>query len=139
MREIVFRAKRKDNGEWVYGSLLIQAGERINKDELTPAEYRILGCRGENHLVDPKTVGEYTGLTGGKGTKIFEGDIVKGTSEYFGNSLLNQKAVVLYDRGQFLLAFGETLTECKQLNDFEVVGVWNADVEVIGNVHDNLD
>ena len=37
------------------------------------------------------------------------------------------------DNGEWV----EGLEECKQLNDFEVVGVWSGDVEVIGNIHDN--
>lgn len=147
MREILYRAKVKDkneligkgfpideNGnlksEWVFGvpiphypDLFLAWNEACN-------EY-------EEVTIIPETVGQYTGLTDKNGTKIFEGDIVKGKSEYFGNGSLNQKAVVLYDRGQFLLSFGETLEECKQLNDFEVVGVWSGDVEVIGNIHDN--
>ena len=136
MREILFRAKRKGNGEWVEGNY----GEYYNGEKKVscisiPSKETISGslC----YDVIPETVGQYTGTTDKNGTKIFEGDIVKGKSEYFGNGSLNQKAVVLYDRGQFLLSFGETLEECKQLNDFEVVGVWSGDVEVIGNIHDN--
>jgi uncharacterized phage protein (TIGR01671 family) len=139
MREILFRGKNVDNGAWVYGSFIPDMLEvfcitdidgfikpfSLNKEELTEVR------------VERSTVGQFTGLTDKNGTRIFEGDIVKGKSEYFGNGSLNQKAVVLYDRGQFLLSFGETLEECKQLNDFEVVGVWSGDVEVIGNIHDN--
>lgn len=76
MREILFRGKRVDNGEWVLGSLLVQSGERISKDEKAPDEYRILGRRGENYLVNSETVGQYTGLTT-NGKKIFENDIVE--------------------------------------------------------------
>lgn len=129
MREILFRAKDKDNGEWVYGSLLIQAGEQIKKDELTPAEYRILGCRGENHLVDPKTVGEYTGLTNEKGTKIFEGDIVK----------------TKYGRLCEVKWFASPCSHCWDLFPIEAThkapdsyDVWaSKNLEVVGNVFDN--
>ena len=139
MREILFRAKCIDNGEWVYG-VPIKKALAGSHDGYYPKI--IPECDGRHQTIystaiKEETLGQYTGLTDKNGTRIFEGDIVKGKSEYFGNGSLNQKAVVLYDRGQFLLSFGETLEECKQLNDFEVVGVWNGDVEVIGNVHDN--
>ena len=71
MREILFRGKRVKNNEWVYGSFLKQAGERISKDEVAPIECWIYGMRGETALVDPETVGQYTGLTDKNGTKIF--------------------------------------------------------------------
>ena len=132
MREIVFRAKRKDNGEWVYGSLLIQAGERINKDELTPAEYRILGCRGENHLVDPKTVGEYTGLTGGKGTKIFEGDIVKHIQEYEISDKVESIAVIKWNEAYTCWSIEYTNGRITAF-----LGMEYHRIEVIGNIHDN--
>ena len=127
MREILFRGKTVCDGDWIYGGITWNP----SKNEV------FIHTKWDEGKVIPETVGQYTGLCDKNGKKIFEGDIVKGKSEYFGNGSLNQKAVVLYDRGQFLLSFGETLEECKQLNDFEVVGVWNGDVEVIGNAHDN--
>lgn len=65
MREIKFRAKRKDNGEWVYGSL------DIGNDNWTVRP--LLGSR---FIVDPKTVGQFTGLCDKEGKEIFEGDVL---------------------------------------------------------------
>ena len=145
MREIVFRAKRKDNGEWVYGSLLIQAGERINKDELTPAEYRILGCRGENHLVDPETVGQYTGLKDKNGTKIFEGDILRLWGDgydwngivVFGRTTSDEDNLEDYGYGWQLDKITKdepVYTKILLWVEAEADGI---DCEIIGNIHDN--
>ena len=87
MREILFRGKRTESGEWVEGYLnkrpsAIQYGSQyspwfIDRPPNDPDD------NGEICRVDEKTVGQFTGLTDKNGNKIFEGDIVKEEYEVF--------------------------------------------------------
>jgi hypothetical protein len=67
MREILFRGKRVDNGEWVEGDLM-------HDFDNIPSSIR--DCCGSNPVI-PSSVSEFTSLYDKNGEKIFEGDIVK--------------------------------------------------------------
>lgn len=71
MREILFRGKRADNGEWVYGDLLslTDADGRRDAWEIKTAEKR--------YAVTPKTIGQFIDQLDEYAVRIFEGDIIE--------------------------------------------------------------
>lgn len=132
MREILFRGKRIDNGEWQQGHNIILTEQGKGRAFIVPMGEYIEDCQtktGELILRMPQieivseTVGQYTGLTDKNGTKIFEGDICQHRSYYSDNIVIS---VVTYTDGQFLALVDEN-------SGFNL----SDKLEVIGNIHDN--
>lgn len=120
-REILFRGKIPGLTDWAYG-YYAKSGE---------CHYILLDTDREDNysIVYPETVGQFTGLTDKIGTKIFEGDIVKGLFN-FGLSI-NAK-VVYYDG-----SFGVVCKRCGAINFTAFPSFCGVDWEVIGNIYDN--
>lgn len=190
MREILFRGKRKDNGEWIEGDLLhdrfILSNEKIcriynEESKLTHRE----------DVVIPETIGQYTGLNDNtkweeltkeeqlewlknhsveewNGKKIFEGDILKGKHNWhnwntsFGNDekdFFEQKIrgaygkhkseeYAMFDKDRYFYFRnyvveyyakngGYRVRNGGQFHALTQTYIYNRDIEVIGNIHDN--
>ena len=144
MREILFRGKRRCNGEWVYGNLVVDKNYNphiVPKDYFYEDGHHLQYCDDTDRpvFIDAETIGQFTGLTDKNGTKIFEGDIVQ-----FGD---NTKCEVKW--GEYSHSKCDEY-ECehygwyvahKRRNYVENTGydLWDVAsyITVIGNVHDN--
>lgn len=141
MMELLFRGKRKDNGQWHIGRNLIQLDPHLEDGSRGPTEIFIIPAgaycvRGNypfsttlewsNEVfvpVDSETIGRFTGRVDKKGNKIFEGDIVKDTRD-------DELNVVKWENDGFIL-----------MDDCDCVLFFNDDLcsclEIVGNIHDN--
>ena len=129
MREILFKGKNVDNGEWVEGCFVkvVRYLDDRKMSIIIPTDtYLCENCEIDEYIkVDPETVCQYTGLTDNNGKKIFEGDILR--LEQSGN------VKVMFEDGVFGAYF----------NGYGVLPLWKSlcgdGGQVIGNIFDNPD
>jgi uncharacterized phage protein (TIGR01671 family) len=146
MREILFRGKRVDSGEWIKGHY-IKATHHWHKHGIHE-DWIVTGASQNGgwfnihnrHAVVSETIGQYTGLTDKNGKKIFEGDIFsEEDDEIIG--------VVVFENGAFKIKWYGITTVLYEYGyddgDWDEIETESFDMfyvdkmEVIGNIHDN--
>lgn len=142
-REILFKAKRIDNGEWVEGQYVYITNPLTEDGK--PIKHLI--CNGTNifnDLIDPDTLCQYTGLTGKDGKKIWENDILRYSYDYDGSPFLKDGEEIKYRvgavfwsewRGSWAVC-GRGNKKCTNNDVFKYNRNPNR-TEVIGNIFDN--
>lgn len=118
-RQIKFRGKRKDTGEWGYGYCVI-----------TPKGKAYIFCNGDICEVVPETVGQFTGLFDNDSKEIYEGDIID-----FGlNAVVKYHPFLcsfILDCDNRELHFNDSYTELGSMKKL------SNKFGIIGNIHDN--
>lgn len=127
MREILFRGKRIDNGEWVEGNLFVPDKVDFRK----PPTEILMGTNivRISYEVDPETVGQYTGLKDKNGKRVFEGDICQ--HEKTG------RTISVSWHGTMAGYVWSKRIEDSHLFDFGELFRVHDKYAVIGNIHDN--
>ena len=144
MREVSYRAKRMDNGEWASGGSIIQFFDKGIRKYYIPQESEKCICTHEDgtdnitefehcafYKADPETICQYTGVPDKNGRKIFEGDICR--REILGGTIIIGQVV--------WVEYGMCGFKLKNGNDYYPIGKFEHtgrnDDEVIGNIFDN--
>ena len=143
-REILFRGKRVDNGEWVYGDLI-----QFNTKTVISG----IGVSDETGAVIPETVGQFTGLADKNEVKVFDDDVCKRkhrVSDYYPEQVMPHIPEHKGTKEWYEIQIGaisidpnvrfnnELITSMRKESERkEREFISDVDYEVIGNIHDN--
>lgn len=137
MREIKFRGKRLDNGEWIYGSLLVSHFKDDKKERYFITQFS--GNYTFEHKVDPATVGQYTGLKDKSGREIWEGDIFKEDGSGIVRSVFRVPGGLAFEDNPVSFGYDHRapVYPYSSIAEMQSVSWLSQCCEVIGNIHDN--
>ena len=120
-REILFKAKRKDNGKWVEGDAIHEPIGMSIRYEKNGMSVRV--------PVDPDTLCQYTGLTDKNGKKIWENDILRRDGYW--------DMRIEFENGAFMVRNADKIQYINRVTYTSISTFDIKEYEVIGNIFDN--
>lgn len=124
MRTVKFRAKRTDNGEFVFGHYFrtFEIGYHSQGYDDVPDRVDYILDDNKSFEINSDTLGEFTGLKDKNGKEIFEGDIVRAFGMHY---------EIVFEDGAFYLKKKNVHHRLSR------VLIFNEGIEIIGNIHKN--
>lgn len=137
-REILFKAKRKDNGKWVEGYYVYCR----KRHYILPVLNKAIGFdeREDEWIeIDPDTICQYTGLTDKNGRKIWENDIVTISAYSYSEPEDDYTGIVFYSEHFACWCLKDINHDSMELPICDCFGSYTTEIHYIGSIFDNAD